>query len=461
MDRQSPEQFWDDCEARGPLNLLVTLPGQQQIAQSILQQPFAVVGCASRAHLRLEDARVGARHAYFQLLGGRLYVVDLGSPTGTHVKGGAVRASWVPLGERVGIGPYAVRWLHGEVASLDAAVPGFDPRKPPLPEPAATPLALEFLNGKAALHRWKVDRALTLIGSSAACKLRLRSSRVASFHCSLVSTLGGAWIIDLLSESGVRVNGIPVRLARLEHDDRIQIGEFVIRICLGARAEPAEQEVASSRPVLPGVNGQHALVAPAETAALSFLGNPVEALLQSSKALRLPALTPLDPATVDPAHAPLVPIMNQFGALQEQMADQFRQTLLMMFQMFSALHKDQMAFFQQEMERVQELTRELEMLQKEAARYAPAAPATASPPAGSPAPSRPVAQAPAPATVPSTSSRSSLQAPAGAPSTASSAPAGVDIHVWLCQRMAAVQEERQNRWQKLIALLGGKRPDAE
>jgi pSer/pThr/pTyr-binding forkhead associated (FHA) protein len=459
MDRQSQERFWDDCEAQGPLNLLVTLPGQHKIAQSVLPQPFAVVGSDQRAHLRLDDARVCLRHAYFQILAGRLFVVDLGSPTGTHVKGGSVRASWVPQGERVGIGPYALRWMKGEVPEPGAPGPGFDPRKQRFPGPAATPLALEFLNGKAAQFRWEVDRALTLIGSAAACKLRLRGKRVAPFHCSLIATPRGAWLVDLLGESGVRVNGVPVRLAALHHDDRIQVGEFVIRVCLSACADPMGQPVIAG-PAVPGVNGQHALVAPAEPVEPGFLGNPAEALLHSSTALRLPALAPLDPASVDPAHTALVPIMNQFGALQEQMADQFRQTLLMMFQMFSALHKDQMAFFQQEMERVQELTRELEMLQQEAARHVPGA-AAAAPSAPPPAPrsTPPSPQAPAPPAAAPAPPRAAPPAPM--PSVVSGAPAGVDIHVWLCQRMAAVQEERQNRWQRLMTLLGGKRPEAD
>jgi pSer/pThr/pTyr-binding forkhead associated (FHA) protein len=422
MNKHSPDWFWDGCEAQAPLHLLITLPGQPQIAQSVLRQPFAVVGRDRRAHLRLDDARVGLRHAYFQVIAGQLFVVDLGSPTGTEIKGNSVRAGWVPLGERVGIGPYALRWLKGDVPDPDGLGPGFDPRRQKQPGEFPTPLSLEFLNGKTAQQHWQVDRALTLIGSAPACKLRLRSSRVSAFHCSLVWTRRGAWVVDLLSERGVQVNGVPVTLASLEHDDRLQVGEFLIRVSI---TPP------------------------------SLSANPAATLLRNSSALRLPALAPLDPAAVDPAHAALVPLMNQFGAMQEQMAEQFRQTLMMMFQMFSALHKDQMAFFQQEMDRVQQLTEELHLLRIEAARHPPAMsapePAVVKP-SNSSSPAAPPESTPLPRQVP--------QTPPSAAPAAAAAPAGQDIHVWLCQRMAAVQEERQNRWQKLLALLGGKPADA-
>ncbi len=477
MHTDSPEWFWDGCEAQAPLHLLVTLPGQPQVAQSVLHQPFAVVGRDRRAHLRLEDTRVGARHAYFQIIAGQLFVVDLGSRTGTQVKGSSVRAGWVPLGERVGIGPFALRWLKGDVPDPDAPGPAFNPRKQTQPGSPQGPLALEFLNGKAVRLRWEVDRAMTLIGSSEACKLRLRSPRVSPFHCSLVWTRRGAWLVDLLSEHGVRVNGAPVTAAALEHDDRIQVGEFLIRVsCRGVRT--AENGApAGGRQEAPAVNGQHAASPSAGSLPsafplprtsgseggaepASFFGSPAAAILSSSTALRLPALTPLDPATVDPAHAALVPLMNQFGAMQEQMADQFRQTLMMMFQMFSALHKDQMAFFQQEMDRVQQLTGELHLLRIEAAKHAPEQPSRAPVPAEkrpAAAPSTPPVPAASPA--PPSVSTPAPPMPEGKATAGTTAPAGQDIHVWLCQRMAAVQEERQNRWQKLLALLGGKPAD--
>jgi hypothetical protein len=180
--------------------------------------------------------------------------------------------------------------------------------------------------------------------------------------------------------------------------------------------------------------------------------------------VRTTAVGPAAPTEL--TEAILVRLISQFGAMQEQMADQFRQTMVTMFQMFSALHKEQIAFIHEEMDRLEDLTRELHRLQLQVAKDSPARLATAAEhpagagiglarPAGEPArepwpapraPSRPPELGPA--------------APAEG-STPPDAPAGEDIHAWLCRRMAAVKEERQSRWQKLLGLLTGKHPEAD
>ena len=38
----------------------------------------------------------------------------------------------------------------------------------------------------------------------------------------------------------------------------------------------------------------------------------------------------------------LVPLVNQFGLMQQQMFDQFQQAMAMMVQMFGTMHRDQM-----------------------------------------------------------------------------------------------------------------------
>jgi len=484
MNKHSLEWFWDGCEAQGPLKVLVKLPGQPQTRECVLHQPFAVIGRDPRAHLRLEDMRVSLRHAYFQMIAGRLFVIDLGSPTGIHATSGPLRAAWLSPGVPVGIGPYWLRWLHDPPTGPSAEVPGFDPHAARPAANSLMPLSLEFLNGKATRARWTVDRTVTLFGSAAACKVRLRSSRVSAYHCSVIWTTRGAWVVDLLGEGGVRLNGVPVPLAALEHDDRLQVGEFVIRVCCGASAEAPqarrglprsrtrnEDLLAVSGPEAgdprqdAAVNGRSAVhPVPASAGPMPSFADPGAALLHAGALMRLPELAPPEGVT-DPTHAALLPLVSQFGAMQEQMADQFRQTLMIMFQMFSALHKDQMAFFQQEMDRVQQLTQELHLLQIEEAKHAP--------PPVSPAPqARQTAARSSPAPQPARAASGTAPQPPLPPPSAGPAPArteggfspgactGHDIHIWLSQRMAAVQEERQTRWQKLLGLLGGKPADA-
>jgi hypothetical protein len=33
-----------------------------------------------------------------------------------------------------------------------------------------------------------------------------------------------------------------------------------------------------------------------------------------------------------------------------------------------------------------------------------------------------------------------------------------EVHAWLLQRMETIQEERQGRWQRILDMLGGKKP---
>ena len=63
----------------------------------------------------------------------------------------------------------------------------------------------------------------------------------------------------------------------------------------------------------------------------------------------------------------LVPLVNQFGLMQQQMFDQFQQAMAMMVQMFGTMHRDQMAVIREELDRLNELTEEFHALKKELA----------------------------------------------------------------------------------------------
>jgi hypothetical protein len=116
--------------------------------------------------------------------------------------------------------------------------------------------------------------------------------------------------------------------------------------------------------------------------------------------------------------------------------------LLVMAQMFGNLQREQMALIRQELEQIQELTRQLHTLQSEGAARA-AMPLGATPQAAAPS-----------ATMPGRSSKPAASAAkADTPSPQFCDP---NVHVWLSQRLAALQQERQNRWQKVLSLVTGK-----
>src|SRR5438067_12259201 len=109
MNDQPMAQFLEACGATGPLQLQVEAPGQPEPVRRLLPQPFAVVGRNPEADLPLDDARVSQRHAYLQVIAGRLFCVDLQSRTGVSWGRRPLRSGWLERDRAVGIGPFRVR----------------------------------------------------------------------------------------------------------------------------------------------------------------------------------------------------------------------------------------------------------------------------------------------------------------------------------------------------------------
>jgi len=222
---------------------------------------------------------------------------------------------------------------------------------------------------------------------------------------------------------------------------------------------------------------------------------------------------PINLARSDLAATMLAPLVNQFGLMQQQMFDQFQQAVVMMVQMFGRMHHDQMEVIRTELDQLRELTEEFHTLKNELAsrsrvetpspnlatgpgNSAPKAPvepgvSLTSPMAAASEPSNGLGVAPAgPSPVISVSSptsstpeerlspesrlspTSALAEPSVVPSISEQRKPGLrppttstgggiagdserDTLIWLHQRMASLQRERESRWQKILKLLPG------
>lgn len=77
---------------------------------------------------------------------------------------------------------------------------------------------------------------VTLVGSAADCGVRLIDPSVADDHCALIRTPRNLWVVDLLGKadppfhSGTRINESPVRFARIDPGDALQVGQFRVRL---------------------------------------------------------------------------------------------------------------------------------------------------------------------------------------------------------------------------------------
>jgi pSer/pThr/pTyr-binding forkhead associated (FHA) protein len=220
-------RFADACGATGPLDLRVDLAEGGLLAEGSVDQPFTLVGRDDACDVTLSDPDVSMRHAWLQVLGGRVFAVDLGSHAGLVWPGGARGPGWLDAGTPVRIGPFLLSLRSPASPRPTPYPPGYNPLASDTAAKNRLAVSLEFRNGRRGRDRWSVNRLLTLIGRSPDCKIHLNAEDISSYHCGLVSTRGGLWVVDL-SGRGVVVNGERMRVAPLPQGAELWVGRFLI-----------------------------------------------------------------------------------------------------------------------------------------------------------------------------------------------------------------------------------------
>jgi pSer/pThr/pTyr-binding forkhead associated (FHA) protein len=387
VTRENVELLWEACGARSPLTLEVEHTATQLVNPITFSLPFATLGRAATNDVVLDHFQVSRRHAYLQLIGGRIFCVDFSSRTGTHWPGGT-SSGWVDDGQSVQIGPCIIRPKEftpdpNATRSLFAAaynpLQSFETGQEPFSD-----FTIHFIKGVREQSAWPLRRVLALVGSSPQCKMQLVDPRVSRYHCSLLRTPLGTWVIDLMGRGGVRVNGARVRFARLYDGDELKIGVVVVRIECDTRpsatvVDPSVEHTANlidagDATEAGAVSTPSLLIGKIESSRAS---SPTTLELESPGALRSPHTnlvaappTPSVPRVVDQENLISV-LVYQFGQMQQQMADQFQQAVMTMVQMFSTFHRDQMDLVREELNRLHELNAEIVAIQAELASQHP------------------------------------------------------------------------------------------
>lgn len=428
MDQRTERLFWNACGASGPFHLKVAGPPGLTPQEHALSQPFAVIGRDPKADVSLDHDAVSRRHVYLQVIAGRVFWYDLGSRLGVS-RGGVVGPSgWFSEREPIGVGPCRI---HASVSSLEHSAA--EPTNPLADRgPSFGPDAvLEFRGRSDGPSRWRIGRTLTLVGRAAECRLKIPDDGISRFHCALVRTPQGPWIVDLLSREGIRVSGARVRAAPLHEGVHLHVGRYRMVVHLVEASSSEAPDTTGGRVPLLDPDQLPALHRrPSAPAAIRVPGAPGELIVESTSRDMV-------------SNAEFERFVGRMEQMQSQMFDQFHQAMMAMFQAFGTLQRDQMTQVREELDRIRALSSELQSLQ---------AGSPSSPPDSSPGDrlSATTSESPAladrgPARSPDSPKR---------PSAARSEPdVDREYHEVITRRIAELQGERQGRWKRVLDLI--------
>lgn len=448
MDREAMTPFLNACGMGGPLRLKVEERARPGASVRLIEQPFILIGRGERMDLMLDHWQVSRRHAYLQVVNGRVFCADLGSRlTASWENCGGV-PGWLDREHVVQIGPYRIRVedapaLSGRSRPIDSAQ---------LPAVNLEFSGLEFSGEAAGQSYWSVRDEVTLLGRSPECKLRLIDPDVSKFHSSLIRTPHGLWVVDLVGRSGIAINGRRVHCGWLDEGAELTVARSVIRVRYGVSPETLR----SWRLATGGFQVSYAPDRPGpEASAAPNTALPVGPVTSFDRELvRVPLIAaqkhrsstpPPQPPAVRADDPLALQLLTQFEQMQQQMFSQFNQMIVMMAQAFGAVQREQMESVREELEQLRELSRELQelQLQRDSELARPEHLGITSDKnisdIRSDVPLEPAWDLPGPT--------------AAEPGES---PSDVDVHAWLNQRIKAVQEEQQGRWQRIRDLILGR-----
>jgi pSer/pThr/pTyr-binding forkhead associated (FHA) protein len=322
----------------GSLSLPMRLPGglavravhraTEEVLSLSSGHPYAILGRASQAGIRLDDPSVSQCHAYLQLVDGVPYCIDLGSRTGVLWDDGGQGRGWIHPGQMVQIGMFDVQITGTGIVPLTTSG-GVEPHEPGFNPDGSLAATLDVHAPTGQSGRFPLDLPVTLIGRHPACNLRFMDETVAYFQCAVVKTQGGVWCVDIMSRTGTTLNGRGVRLAYLRDGDLLEIGRISMLLSIGgpkmsalAAFGPAEIRttpdsvstvIAPLREMMEQFQQCFAMMArmfttmqQEHTAMMCEQMRQIQAILQETRSAPLPFATPIPDAPLPPT-APATP----------------------------------------------------------------------------------------------------------------------------------------------------------
>jgi ABC transport system ATP-binding/permease protein len=199
------------------------------------------IGRAPGNTVQLDQRNVSRRHARLSAQSGALVVEDLHSANGTLLNGERLTVPR-PLqdGDQLTIGDYGVVLQHDtdthRIQVVEADVSDTAPRgiHDTAPHPVAMLVAevrprLLVLTGRLQGTVLTVARTEVRVGKDPEAEISLPYRSLADFHCKLVQTGTGEWLVQGLGRAGVRVNGATAADVPLHDGDLLELGRLRLR----------------------------------------------------------------------------------------------------------------------------------------------------------------------------------------------------------------------------------------
>ncbi len=458
--------------------------------------PFVLLGRHPRSDLILEDGRVSRRHAFFQAIAGRILVTDLQSRSKVYWEGEETPRSqgWFGLEGFIQVGPYRIRRSKCDFSeNQHRMLPG--PSAPdaerfevgPVPR-AALELPIRMNDGPSL---WPVKGQLAMVGRSDLCQLVLTDDSISRFHAVLVPTPAGLWVVDLVAREGVYVNGERVRWAWLADGDSLRMGRFTFML---RYESPPDHTTRQDIPLEAGaILAEHPGTELVVSTGRSNNGRsdvvvgPVEGrarvalkVVPSPRTFIPTECVSSDGEAWEPAvQSPSIPMA--IWQQQMQLMELFHNDMILMVQMFVAMHREHPASVHDELGKVEHLTQKLNALQARLTQTSDAADVRGTADIDRPsqkhesvqdknrekpvkrsvfreprrAGTRTESKPPEVASDPDVNRPKLRSAKSSKPTAAdgSSAPDSAEIHALLTRRITELQRERQGYWKKILSAI--------
>jgi hypothetical protein len=231
--REPLEAFFEACGGAQPISLAVRRIESRRADETYtFQQPFVVIGSCPECDLVMPDQSVNYRHYYLQLVGGQWHFKNLARISRTKAGQGHAASGVFDSGTDLKVGSHFLK----RVITPSQGRTRLDVESSPESDfdlPSFTLDVVSRRRGSVDLPPTEFNAPITLIGTSKHCDLSLDDTSVSRVHASLVLTPGGLWVVDLLGRAGLIIDGRREVWSRVHDGTVLQVGRASIRVRLG------------------------------------------------------------------------------------------------------------------------------------------------------------------------------------------------------------------------------------